>query len=322
MKNHNLVSVIVPVYNRTEFICSALQSIANQEYPHIETIVVDDGSEIDIKNFIDKNYPLAKVTFIKKTHTGLSDTLNFGIDHAKGEFLAFLDDDDLWHPHMISSAINKIEEKKMDLAAVGYRYFQQALDPTQLYDHFEIVDSPSSELLKDLIRNNLFPVNTIVVRRELIQKIGGFNVKMNAAMDWDLWVRMIASNVKLVFVNECLTFIRVHENNMSRNDALMQRGRLEVLLNAMDYFDSSQKRATNLKGELAFRKLISGWYILIYESKKEGRKLIFGASRKNIIFLLPSIALILISLLPASLLKKMTRSIEFTFRKQNRFRGT
>jgi len=98
----NLVSVIITTYNRAEFIEKAILSVVNQTYSNIEILVVDDGSDINYAEEICRKYN--QCVYLNKKNGGISSARNFGVKHAKGNFIAFLDDDDLFMP-------NKIEQQ-------------------------------------------------------------------------------------------------------------------------------------------------------------------------------------------------------------------
>lgn len=306
----------MPVYNRTQFINEAIHSLLNQEYGNIEVIIIDDGTEIDIENFIKKKCFSNKIKFFHKSHTGLSDSLNEGICRASGEYLVFLDDDDLLHPLMILTCINIAQNTNVDMVAVGYEYFKGSKNSFQAINHQPIItDIP--DILSQLTSKNLFPVNTILIRKNIIESVGAFDTQMNSCMDWDLWLRIIARGAKLAIIKENLSFIRIHGNNMSKNESLMHEGRLEVLRHAEQYMTSKQKRNINLKQKITMRMLVAGWYILLYKSPIEGRKIISSAALKNILLFIPSVTLLCISFFPIKLLQKFTHLCEFILKRQN-----
>ena len=93
----SLISVIIPVYNRLEYIDEAIESILAQTHEDYEIVVVDDGSTVDISSVLTPY--MAKIKYVTQAHKGLSAARNTGIDNSKGEYLAFLDDDDLVIPN-------------------------------------------------------------------------------------------------------------------------------------------------------------------------------------------------------------------------------
>ena len=258
MSNETLVSIIIPVYNRLNYLHDAIESVLNQSYPCIEIIIVDDGSSVNIQEFINKEFSSPKIKFFKKEHSGLSQSLNFGIKQAQGFYLAFLDDDDLWHPDMIQTCIFQLSSQKGDMAAVGYSYFKGRHDPEESPE--QQIKS-TQDILKILTCKNIFPVNTVVVKKNLVERVGCFNVAMSACMDWDLWLRLLTQGVKFTIIDKNLSFIRVHQNNLSRNEVLMKKGWLQVLENAQTYMPPNMQKILKLNQMIAFRRIVTKLYV-------------------------------------------------------------
>ena len=101
-----LVSVIIPTYNRSSFLKEAIQSVLNQSYNNFEIIVIDDGSEDETEKVI-QSFNDSRIKYLKREHTGSPAFIrNQGMKIAKGEYIAFLDSDDLWFPHKLKMQIN------------------------------------------------------------------------------------------------------------------------------------------------------------------------------------------------------------------------
>lgn len=319
IKNKDIVSIIIRVYNRTDYICDAIKSLLDQAYDQIEIIVVNDGSTVDINDFIQNNCPSLRIRVIDKPHSGLSATLNMGIRNAKGNYLVFLDDDDLLHPEMISAALSRLKETNADMVIVGYKYFYENDSPWHNSEDFIIAGR--IEYLRDLVKRNLFPINSILIKKMMLQDVGYFDETMESCEDWDLWLRIIAKGAKLESIPKCLSFIRIHKKNISRNMTLMQLGRLKVLENAKIYLDKNLQGAIHLNRQIAYRKMVVGWYLLLEGSLGAGRRMILSAISESILFLPPSFLMVIISCLPVPFLKKMnyyaTLLAEFVFKSKN-----
>ncbi len=258
MSEEPLVSVIIPVYNRLIYLHQAIESVLNQSYPHLEIIIVDDGSTVDVKEFIDRQFSSPKIKSFKKEHSGLSQTLNFGIKRAQGSYLAFLDDDDIWHPEMIQTCVQQLLSQKGDMAVVGFSYFKESPNPNG--NSFRGIKNIKG-ILNTMTWKNIIPVNTVVIKKNLVERVDGFNPVMSACMDWDLWLRILAQDVKLTVINKNLSFIRVHQNNMSRNEIFMKKGCLQVLENAKVYMPQDMQKSVQLGRKIALRKFILRFYL-------------------------------------------------------------
>ncbi len=131
-RNRKLVSVIVPTYNRAGIVEAAILSVLDQTYPHIQLIVADDGSE-DATDELMSKYP--QVTYLKLPHGGQAHARNEGLRHARGEFIATLDSDDIWEPHFIERSLDILEQHKLDFV---FSNWMQDMGEDQFVDRFSI----------------------------------------------------------------------------------------------------------------------------------------------------------------------------------------
>ena len=198
-----LVSVIIPVYNGARYLRAALESVFAQTYRPFEVIVVDDGSTDD-SGVIAQSFP--DVHYINQANQGVAAARNNGIEAARGEFFAFLDQDDLWTPEKLKSQI-ALHLSNPDL---GYTLTQQQffLEP--------------GESLPAWFRKELFDsvhtgwvLGTLVVRRSAFEKIGNFATGYSAASDGDWFFRAKASGIPMDVVPELLLLKRIHGANES-----------------------------------------------------------------------------------------------------------
>lgn len=127
MEQTQLVSVIVPLYNAEKYIEETMESILNQTYKNIEIVIVDDGSKDQsssiVKN-LKKKYP-EQIKYILQENQGVSVARNTGIENASGEYISFLDSDDLWHPTKIEKQITSMQKSNMNACYCGYMNFYE-----------------------------------------------------------------------------------------------------------------------------------------------------------------------------------------------------
>lgn len=302
-ENNKIVSVIIRVYNRTDFVCDAIKSLLDQTYEELEILVVDDGSSINVGDFIKNKCPSPKIRVINKPHSGLSATLNEGIRNARGDYLIFLDDDDILHPQMISTAFAAMKGAGVDMVTVGYKYFGENA-PLRNSEQFLI---PGKEkYLHVLMSHNPFPINSVLIRSSVVRDEGYFDETMEGCEDWDLWLRLVAKGIRMETVQKCLSFIRVHNKNASRNLVAMHLGRLKVLKKAKTYLNKEFQKTVNLRRRVAYRMLVAGWFLLLDKRAKDGRKMILASANENLLFIFPSLILSIISHFPVFLLKRLT----------------
>lgn len=233
-----LISVIVPTYNRTQYLSEALESIFSQTYKDLEVIVVDDGSSVNVKDAI-AGY-LDKVTLIQQPHTGLSSALNQGIKSSHGEFIAFLDDDDCWSPLYLEKCYCAFTSNP-DVACVytDVRYFK-GTNRTQLIQMK--LRRASGNILEALIKGNFIPINSAVVRRKCFTKAGLFDERLYGFMDWDMWLRIAQAGFKFHYVDEVHAYIRTHDQNMSSHHLKMLKSGLATLGKAYQFNHQNQDK--------------------------------------------------------------------------------
>lgn len=198
-----LISVIIPVYNGARYLRPALESVFAQTYRPFEVIVVDDGSTDD-SGVIAQSFP--DVRYIRQSNQGVAAARNHGVEAARGEFYAFLDQDDLWVPEKLKLQMDHLQHSR-DL---GYTLTQQKffLEPgAALPAWFR------KELLSSV--HTGWVVGTLVVRRTVFEQVGNFATGYSAANDTDWFFRAKAAEIPMAVVPELLLLKRVHEANDS-----------------------------------------------------------------------------------------------------------
>lgn len=224
------VSVVIPTYNRGHYLRETLDSVFYQTYRDIEIIVVDDGSTENTPEFI-KEY-LDRIIYIYKENGGQGSARNVGINRAKGEYIAFLDSDDLWLPQKI-----KIQVEYMDKHPEYGMIFSKCEfidEMNKVIGEWECPDDTSFDSL--LMRGNTIMVPTVMVRREVFDVAGLFDERREliGVEDYDMWLR-IGFQYKIGFLDAILARYRFHGGNISFSKKEMQRKSLMVL----DSFASS-----------------------------------------------------------------------------------
>lgn len=187
-----LISVIVPTYNRTKYICTALESILSQTYPNYEIIVVDDGSEKETQRVLEKY--AGKIKYIYQKHAGLSAALNTGLKNSNGELIGFLDDDDLWSNTLFEKVCQVFTDSDADIVFFDRRFLkdsqtQELLDLNPVPEEF-LSDFEPTAILEKLFERNFIPINTAIVKRKCFDEVGLFDVSLKTCMDWDIWIKM------------------------------------------------------------------------------------------------------------------------------------
>ncbi|MCK5112372.1 MAG: glycosyltransferase family 2 protein [Thermoplasmatales archaeon] len=204
------VSVIIPTYNRPDFLKKAIKTVLNQTYKNLEILVIDDASTADNQKIINNFNDNRIIYFKNKTRRGASYSRNVGIKNAKGKFIAFLDDDDEWMPEKIEKQVESMEKHKDVALAICY-----SLD--KRFGH-ERVNKPPEIISHELILKsfNLSSTSSYLVRKDAIDEAGGFDILLPSAQEYDLAIRL-SKHHKICCIPEILMVQHSTEGQISEN---------------------------------------------------------------------------------------------------------
>jgi alpha-1,3-rhamnosyltransferase len=232
MKPQPLFSVAVPSYNHGRFIRDCLLSVAAQTYPHLELVVIDDGSSDDtaevIRSFIAEHEKrFARVVFRSRPNRGVSATSNECLQLCRGEWVHLLGSDDLLTPDKVAVQWQMLQE--WDVPELGLVYADagyidgegRALDKSL---GTRPPPGPTRDGDRELFLANPIPNPTVALRREAFLAVGGFDETLFLE-DWDCWLR-IAARYPIARVPRVLAYYRYHAANTHRRQAEM----LEAML--------------------------------------------------------------------------------------------
>lgn len=183
-----LISVIIPTYNRAKTIIRAIESALKQTYTNMEIIIVDDASG-DNTGEIVKGIEDSRIKYIKhETNKGGAAARNTGIDEAKGEYVAFLDSDDVWLPEKIEKQV-KLFERSDPKIGVIYTGFYRTDEDDRITEH--VTPSKKGDLYNRLLEGNFIGTTSVIMaKRECLKQVGGFNASLPSCQDWDLYIRL------------------------------------------------------------------------------------------------------------------------------------
>jgi glycosyltransferase involved in cell wall biosynthesis len=200
--NKPLVSIVVPVFNGARYLGAALQSAFEQDYRPIQVIVVDDGSTDATAKAVRS---FKEVIYIYQSNQGAYAARNQGISVALGEFIAFLDADDLWTRNKLSLQIDWLTEH-MDIGYVAAR-FRNFLEKG--------VERPGWIKKEQLSEDQVGGVPNLVVRRSVFKKIGIFETGCGSGADLDWVLRAKDAGIKCAILPHTLLYRRIHDSNLS-----------------------------------------------------------------------------------------------------------
>src|SRR5215211_3597553 len=211
-----LVSVVIPCYNQAHFLGEAIESVLSQSYRNFEIVVVDDGSP-DNTSEVASRYE--QVRLIRQENRGLAGARNRGLAEAKGEYVVFLDSDDRLLPNHLEVGVRELEAQP-ECAFVYGHYRAIAADGSLLWKPYEPPVEPDSYLM--LLQYCFGTPAVVVFRRQAFEEVGSFDGSVDAAADWDLYLR-ITRRFPLHHHGEVVAEYRQHGTSMNQKPALMLR---------------------------------------------------------------------------------------------------
>lgn len=260
-----LVSIIVPAYNAEKYIAETIDSVIAQTYSNWELIIVNDGSTDNtlrvIENYLNKD---KRISFITKHNTGVSDTRNTGITKAKGEFIAFLDADDVWLPNNLEKKTDCLI-KNTDIDFVFSNMFQADKD---LQNRTFAPEGKDTNILEDLLLWNgeviPGPSSNLLVRKKCLDTGIRFDKRLTTIADQNFTVQL-AAKFSGKLLKENLWVYRVLPGSMSKSLQVMEQDSLATyaIYKEHNYFKSGSFK----------RKCFSNMYLIVGASWwKDGNK--------------------------------------------------
>jgi len=202
IKSNPTVSVITPTYNRAHLVGRTIQSILNQTYQDFELIIVDDASTDNTKEIV-KSFNDKRLRYIRMEENsgGFSAPTNRGIEAAKGQYVAFLGDDDEWLPKKLEKQIDKFQSVSPD---VGIVYCGYACVKSTGETLIEYMPNAKGDVFQSAVEGKLrLGGHTPLIRKECFQKAGLFDTEAHSSVDWDMWIKL-SKHYKFDFVPEIL----------------------------------------------------------------------------------------------------------------------
>lgn len=209
-----LVSVVIPIYDRTDVLIASIESILNQDYPNLELLLVCDGSPketLDIVKSYEK-HPKVRAFYYPDNSGNAVRGRNRAICEAKGKYLAFQDSDDVALPNRISLSVEYAEMHNADVVYGGWRALMDGSRDLPLENHQEVF-SPDCDY--DFLREVCVPCqSTVMVRLSALHNVGGLKPKMRYREDHELWARLAYFGYKFKAIPKVLTELRLHAGNL------------------------------------------------------------------------------------------------------------
>jgi glycosyltransferase involved in cell wall biosynthesis len=220
-----LISVIIPVYNGERTIQETIESVLNQTFTNFELIVIDDGSQDSTLQIV-STIQDPRIKVFSHPNAGVSTSRNRGLSHATGEFISFIDADDLWTPDKLECQLKALQENPK--AAVAYSWTDWIDRSNQLLGRGSYLPEQGDVFAKLLLNDFVASGSNCLIRREALAEVGNFDREVAPAEDWDMWLRL-AIRYEFVLVPSAQILYRISPNSASFNVWKMEASSLRVI---------------------------------------------------------------------------------------------
>lgn len=219
-----LVTVAVPVYNGARYINQTIDSALAQTYPHLEIIVIDDGSTDSTATAV-QAYS-SKVQYIHQKNQGVAAARNHALRLANGKYIVFLDADDLWKPGYLDRLVPLLEHRPDVVAAYcGYQYID--LQNNLLPQHSIRVVDPAS-FYATIVAGNFIAIDSVLIQKKSLEQIGGFNSKFQGNEDTDILLRLPSQGF-VIGIQDILVLVRANPYSLSSDPSHMAQDNLRLI---------------------------------------------------------------------------------------------
>lgn len=199
------ISVIIPLYNKEHFVAKTLESVLSQTYQDFEVIIIDDGST-DHSVEVVSSYDDSRIKIIKQPNRGVSSARNHGIQIAKGEYISFLDADDIWYPTFLEEML------ELTIQYPKYYFFccaQKDRPIPTLPAGVSIIDDHCKYFY-------LYCTGSNIIKKEVLDQVGGFRENYQYGEDLDMWLRISCIYPTVYLNKDLMTYNHTTEGNLSK----------------------------------------------------------------------------------------------------------
>ncbi len=319
-ENSPLVSIIIPTYNRKDFIIESVESVLNQTFRDYEIIVVDDGSTDGTERVLQPYRNLIK--YIYQENKGPAEARNLGIKYSLGKYIAFNDSDDLWVPKSLELRFNFLR----DSHELGLVFSDMCLfDEKGIYKesflsfhkHFrtipKIVNTDNRVIFRlnvfdDLLEESFISIPTVIIRRDCFNLVGLFRGRayISSQEDREMWLR-VSRKYKIGYVNEVLAQCRTHGGNFRVNTEFIINSRIQLFNRVIHEYERISIKSINIaRKQLSIEHFDLGYYFFHQPNIKLARASFISSWRYSI-YNFSSALYYLLTFLNPKIIKKIKR---------------
>lgn len=226
------VTVLMSVYNGERWLFESIQSVIAQNFSDFEFIIVNDGSTDQTLQIAEEHSSRdRRIRVLNKQNTGLADSLNYGIAHARGKWIARIDADDVWESRRLCEQLNFAGSRpSVVLVGSGMRSIDESGIPGRVY----LYPEKHSALVRRLTNMKaFFPHSSALIKTDAAQTLGGYKSRVKRAEDFDLWLRLSEIG-RVACISQALVGIRTHPNQISHEKDGSQQA-LDCMLALVSY---------------------------------------------------------------------------------------
>jgi glycosyltransferase involved in cell wall biosynthesis len=209
-----MTSIIMPAYNAESTIYDSIESVIKQSYEKWELIIINDGSTDDTIKVVSQ-FKDSRIKLISQENKGVAEARNTGIRFSNGDFIAFLDSDDIWDEKKLEIQINYLTVNDIDLLHTDFFYFSTNITDRKYKKYIEPYNFDLSDHEKLLI-NDVIVASSVIIRKNTINSVGYFDSSFYGVEDWDYWIRL-SKDHKIGKIDNPLTYYRENMKGISKN---------------------------------------------------------------------------------------------------------
>ena len=237
-----LISIIIPTFNREQYIKPAVESVLAQTHPHVEVLVIDDGSTDSTRKIV-QSIDDPRVRYIYTANQGNYFARNIGLKEAKGEYIAFLDSDDKFLPQKLSKQLEKFDQipglglccgnvyvRHQDISG---KFFE---DAAHSFSHdFGTQDG----FIEREVESNFIVTSTVMIRRECVKTVGYFNTEYQNAMDYEFFLRIVF-NYPAIYMKDKFVERSIHPRGISKNSINTSKALVYIFTDCSKKFEKGK----------------------------------------------------------------------------------
>jgi glycosyltransferase involved in cell wall biosynthesis len=244
----DLISVIIPTFNRAALLGRAIHSVMNQSYKNFELIIIDDGSTDQTEELLCEIGTKHNFKYCKKSNKGVAHSRNYGVSLATGQWYAFLDSDDEWHPDKLQKQIQFLKVnphlKMVYTDEIWIRHEKRV-------NQKKIHQKHGGNIFEHCLKQCFIAPSSVLIHRELFLEVGGFDESLVVCEDYDLWLRISSAFEIGLLSSPLIVKYGGHEDQLSTKYFAMDKWRILSLQNLL-----MSKSLTSIQRDLVKQMIV------------------------------------------------------------------